>query len=230
MNFIRENVSNAIRRISGKEVPSPAIIKSISQEAGKNELAIRGDIFWYFDELELRDEHLRNKTVLDVGSADAAFAEYCEKKFSSQVVCIDIKEGELGKNHARAVAGDARKLPFKDESFDLVVSAASMPHLFAPYRDDITDELIPIIGVVKEKALEDILAVFRESYRVTKNKGQIRMGTFSDVELLKNSHNYLGKDFKYTDAQGIEKVHNSEDEFNQMLDRAFLIKEALTIF
>ena len=91
MNFIRENVSNAIRRISGKEVPSPAIIKSISQEAGKNELAIRGDIFWYFDELELRDERLRNRQFLMLGVLMLLLLSIVRKSFLHKLCVLILK-------------------------------------------------------------------------------------------------------------------------------------------
>ena len=120
---------------------------------------------------------------------------------------------------------DARKLPFKDEAFDLVVSNASMPHLFAPYRDD-NDEVVPIEGEVEKNAINDILNVFKEAYRVVKKGGQVRMSTFSEQEI----RNWPRDSFTIVSDDGNEKEYNGSEDVAQMIDRVLLVKKSFEYF
>ncbi|MEN9552083.1 MAG: Methyltransferase domain [Candidatus Parcubacteria bacterium] len=130
----------------------------------------RAEVGFYFRDLELRDGLLQNKSILDLGSANHFFDEYCEQKYGSRVVAVDIEQEELGVNHPQGIVTDARSLPFKDDSFDLVISHASMPHILVPQQKR-GKWLTKIDGETREKTLEDVLDVFRESYRTLKVGG-----------------------------------------------------------
>lgn len=127
------------------------------------------------------------------------------------------------------MVGDARGLPFKDDCFDLVISHASMPHLFAPYRDHKTGEVIPIEGEVKERALQDVLRVLWEAYRVVKKRGQIRMSTFSESEIAEMVLTDKGERSQILE-NGEEKIISVPEDNKQMFDRVYLIKKALELF
>jgi SAM-dependent methyltransferase len=147
------------------------------------------------------------------------FDEYSKEKFNTDVFSLDISEKSLGDKHDLGVVADARSLPFNETLFDLVISNASMPHLFAPYIDS-DGVFIQIEGDIKKNSLEDILQVFRESYRVIKNGGQIRMSTFSEERFqIDVEKNKSGKKDPWD-------MQNSK----QQLDRTLLLKEALEIF
>jgi ubiquinone/menaquinone biosynthesis C-methylase UbiE len=89
-------------------------------------------------------------------------------------VALDINVDSLGKQHDLGVVADARSLPFSENTFDLIISHASMPHILS--TEEAKDfNLIPAEEEKKQKVFEDILSVFREAYRVIKQGGQIRI-------------------------------------------------------
>lgn len=218
---IKNKIEDNSRARNGQEVLDADLVKFLDRKYKNNmdqfETA-RGELLKYFDDLELRAELLQDKVALDLGSNEHFFDEYCKEKYNTSFVALDKGMRALGTKHEMGVLADARSLPFKNDAFDLVISHASMPHLFAP-STDYNGKLIPIEGEVKQKALEDILSVFRESYRVAKSKGQIRMDTFSEKAIaLKIKNNSANPAFSV--GPGV----------NQQLSRVKLIKEALALF
>lgn len=205
------------------------IIEVESGGTVKDYLTPEMELLPYFKDLELRGELLQDKTILDIGSQAHFFDDYCKQKYNSVVVVVDIEMSSMGTKHDLPVVADARALPFKDSSFDLIVSHASMPHILVPYADEKWN-FIPLEGETKQKAINDVLRMLREVYRVTKNGGQIRMSTFSENEEMARAHGG-----EYSDASGIlstgEVVPIDGDEsLYQTLTRINLVKEALLIF
>lgn len=167
----------------------------------------------YFRNLSLTPELLQNKTALYLGSANSMFDEYCERKYGASFVSIDIDEENLGKDHPQGVVADARSLPFKEGAFDLVISQASMPHVLVPSTDDKGDP-IKIEAEIEEGAVNGVISLFRETYRVLKSGGEIRFSTFSEKEM---------SDFKIETEQ-------EKNDLDQHLSRIFLIKKTLQKF
>lgn len=133
----------------------------------------------YLKELGLSGEMLEGKTILDVGSGTRKFAKEVkdaginadvisldpayaspETKFSYDTergVVVDLKE-RLQKTDVpgvkdKSLAGVGEALPFKDDTFDLVVADTSLP----AYGTN-----------------EQIDAFFAEVFRVLKNDGELR--------------------------------------------------------
>jgi SAM-dependent methyltransferase len=74
---------------------------------------------------------LDGKAILDVGTGNGYFAYYLSKYTS--VVGIDISEPLLRTNPVlQKVKCDAQSLPFKDSSFDIVISSNLLHHLNDP--------------------------------------------------------------------------------------------------
>lgn len=231
LSSLRNKLEDLSRKSEGKEVLDRDLadfleIKYKNQE-DRNDA--RFEILSYLDDLELRSDLLKNKTALDIGSSKHFFDEYCKHKYGTDFVSLDIDFDNLGTNHEKGVVADARSLPFKGAAFDLVISHASMPHLFVPVDND-EGNFIPIEGEVKEQVIGDILSVFRESYRVVKLGGQIRMSTLSEAE-----ENYY-KEIRYNRETQVQKENgewidlNEEASYHQQIARARAIKEALEIF
>lgn len=234
---IRNKLEDFSRQKSGKEVLDRDLTAFL-QEKYKEELTMhdwdkdrvilaKHELMAYFDSLELRPELLQGKTALDLGSNSHFFDEYCKEKYGTHFVALDIEESDLGKKHEMGVVADAKSLPFKAEAFDLVISHASMPHLFAPYRDD-DNKLVPIEGEIRRKTLEDITKLFREAYRVLKVGGQIRMSTFSENEELLAVRNRQRNKSGITTYEGM--VIDEDEDSKQQIDRVKVVKEALAIF
>ncbi|HRH31059.1 MAG TPA: class I SAM-dependent methyltransferase [Candidatus Paceibacterota bacterium] len=85
------------------------------------------DVQTQLENLRLTPEMVTGK-ILDIGASDAQFAKDFSKKEGVEIVSIDsnVPESEKG----LVIEADARKLPFGDGSFDMVISHASMPHIF----------------------------------------------------------------------------------------------------
>jgi len=77
-------------------------------------------------------------TILDIGTAEGAMLSSIKKEFP-QAKCfgleysqelIDINQSK----NIKIIQGDAQKLPFKDNSFNIVVATAVIEHLSQPLK------------------------------------------------------------------------------------------------
>lgn len=230
---LKNKLEDFAKERMGEEILDRDILAFLQQKH-KEELEFPGGVVparflleQYFHDLELREELLRDKAALDIGSSSHFFDEYCEKRYGTHFVALDIEEATLKKNHPAGVVADARVLPFQEQAFDLVISHASMPHWFTPYRDA-DGKMTPIEGEAKRESIEDMLALFREVYRVLKKGGQIRMSTFSEKEELSNRRKRKGRVF----GRGVsnERMMYEEEMSHYQIARINLVKEALSIF
>src|SRR3989338_411216 len=158
-----------------------------SQEEEKEEyLQTDEEVFQrYFYELDLKPEDFEGK-ILDVGSGSWQFAKYAkEHGVSSEIYSLDYNAQFQEKTNA--VQGLAQKMPFKDEQFNLVVSYASVPRIFAnniEYPDMIEENI--------RQGLSEMLRVVRKGEEVrfgpiVNGEGEELERTFREIlnEVLK---------------------------------------------
>lgn len=74
------------------------------------------------------------QSILDIGCADGDMMGFINKRRRFYAVGIDIyepylKEAQKSGNHSEYILCDARKLPFKDKSFDIVLFLETIEHL-----------------------------------------------------------------------------------------------------
>jgi len=119
-----------------------------------------GQVFQeYVNDLKLTTEDLKKK-ILDVGSGEGQFAKYLrELKINQEVYGLERSRKELSSSE-KSVEGEATKLPFKNESFEMVISHESMPTLLYLSEDT-------------KKAVKESIS---EMLRVLKKQGEIRLG------------------------------------------------------
>lgn len=67
-------------------------------------------------------------TAIDVGTRDGHFARLLADRFP-RVTALDLARPVIPDRRISCVAGDVRKLPFEDNSFDLVVCAEVLEHI-----------------------------------------------------------------------------------------------------
>lgn len=113
----------------------------------------------YVEEMDLKPEDFEKK-ILDVGAGSAKFAKWAkEHNVSSEIYSLEpFFEPE---EKSKAVKGRAEEIPFKDESFDLVISAGAVPQIFiAPEREQpevmeekIKQSLSEMLRVIKKDIL-----------------------------------------------------------------------------
>jgi ubiquinone/menaquinone biosynthesis C-methylase UbiE len=99
----------------------------------------------YVKELELTPDDF-DKKILDLGAGDAGFARWAkEHNVSSEIYSLDICDKM--KEISSSVIGTAEELPFKDESFDLLISNCAIPNTIE--ADQIEKTLLEAIRVIK---------------------------------------------------------------------------------
>lgn len=121
---------------------------------------------YYERNLEINPEHWEGKKILDLGAGvKGAFAEDLKRRgINAEVVSFSLhytdKEisGEQEKEIPK-IAGNTLNLPFKDNTFDLVVSVLAIPHYLNSY--------------------EEFEAVLKEIKRVLKENGEARFWPLS---------------------------------------------------
>src|SRR3989338_7774674 len=92
------------------------------------------DFLKYLRYLRIEPKELQCKDVLDIGSGDNAFKRGVQKLVQTgHFIGLDDFQGELDPR-TRDVVGNALALPFKDESFDMVVAKNSVPVMFMNLR------------------------------------------------------------------------------------------------
>ena len=175
----------------------------------------------YLEGLQISREDLKGK-VLDVGSNTGTFAKWAkENNVSGQIFSLD--PWFVFEERTKAVQGIVEMIPFKDESFDLVVSNCAIPNIFLGEKD------------VEEKIHSSLF----EMFRVTKPGGEIRLGNVGKGDLyptqkehllaLEKTLEELKKDFKAEIEQTYipesDRYEPTESELaGKLLSQAYFIK------
>lgn len=110
-------------------------------------------------DFDLEMEDLKGKNVLDIGAGSAELARYANKKGTNVVSLekfIEEQSKQFLREGAKYVEAEVEALPFREESFDLLMSHGGPP----------------IISAKKE----EIEKIIKEGYRVLKNGGEWRVG------------------------------------------------------
>lgn len=83
----------------------------------------------------------RPASIPEVGSGVHGIAYYLKDR---HIVGSDLKFRERPESNMRAVASTAEVLPFRNRSFDLVISSDMMEHLPAAIRGDVVKEMLRV--------------------------------------------------------------------------------------
>lgn len=130
----------------------------------------------YVRNLKLSPEDL-NKKILDIGSGAGNFAKWAsEHEGGKNIYSVDKYNAET--STPNIVRGEANKLPFKDGSFELVISNNSMPSLLY-FEDKTQSKINPRYKHDPHKNMNEGLS---EMLRVLKSEGEIRLAPVVHLE------------------------------------------------
>ncbi|MBI2120881.1 MAG: class I SAM-dependent methyltransferase [Parcubacteria group bacterium] len=139
-------------------------------------------------ELGIIREDLKGKIILDIGSGGAGFAEGVKqnKELKSRVISLDPNYNletlseenrdlmrnavkEINKEGLDAVAGLSESLPFKNESFDLIISNHAVPWHIAEDAEKVTKSIKEIIRTLKPGGEVKLHPVEEETFKLIEN-------------------------------------------------------------
>lgn len=132
----------------------------------------------YLKELHLTVEDLKKK-ILDVGSNYGDFAIEARARGFNEIYSVDIEhpadsmelDAAERPGAGKMVVADVMQLPFGNDTFDLVISKASMPHILA---FDKAEESVLDAESFRERVRKGIM----EMVRVSKaESGEVRLAT-----------------------------------------------------
>lgn len=152
----------------------------------------------YMEDIRLTPEDF-NKRILDVGAGTAQFAKWArEHEISNEIYSLEsAKEHFVEKD--KSVVARAETMPFKSESFDLVISNCAIPNVY-------------INEISAEKMKENVKHSLFEMMRITRRGGEIRMGRvligkkYESQNILSLSIEESFKDLEEKDDIKIEKI------------------------
>ena len=159
------------------------------------------DFAGYLHDLDLKEENLSGKNILDIGSGNGGFKRAVEKTGLAKM-CVALDEGKFN-SAGMDVMGKAEKMPFKDESFDLELSRYSVPVM------DATNGRFQFIP-----------SVLREMVRVLRPGGDIKIhsicsydSTYDEETISKHQK------MKAVVLEEIERLHDEDPELEFKLEK-----------
>lgn len=173
--------------------------------------------------ISLFKDEIKNKSILDLGCGSGSFVKKFFSLGAKNVKGIDLSE-ELIKiairenPKAKFVAGDAKKTPYKNKEFNLVVSSL-MVHYFK--------DLKPLFKEVSRILTKNGLFVFSMHHPVMEVSGKLKIKGISGSLLKPYFHNnkyswVLNKEMKM-----IAYHHTFEMIINTLNDSGFVIERVL---
>lgn len=158
----------------------------------------------YMEDLRLTPEDF-NKRILDVGAGTAQFAKWAkEHGIGNEIYSLEsAKECLVEKD--KSVVARAETMPFKNESFDLVISNGAIPNVYIGERS-------------AEEMKENVKHSLFEMMRITRRGGEIRIGRvligkkYESQKILSLSIEESLNDLEEKDNIKIEKIRIPSDD------------------
>lgn len=167
------------------------------------------DLVYYEEDLSLSLKELAGKRIIDIGSGAGNFKKTLVKMGARPKDIVNFDMSELRKKRDLDVRGRAETLPFKDESFDVVLAFCSVPVIVsAGGRYDLIPKIIgEMIRVVKKEGVIKVYPVggYRKHFDDVDNVKRARLAeevTKNLVIIHKKSPSAMMK---------ITKIISSED-------------------
>ena len=82
------------------------------------------------------------ESILEVGGGDIGISRFLDEKITICDTCF--KDREISSNKVISIYGDARKLPFKDNSYDFVLSSDMLEHIDEKDRKKAIREMLRV--------------------------------------------------------------------------------------
>jgi len=172
--------------------------------------------------LKMLPKERKNLMILDVGCGNMFLSSLIKKKMNSHVIGIDISSKSIktakGKE-IEAIICDACKLPFRSETFDVVIASEILEHLLFPEvaveesHRVLKKKGIFIVSVPNLSSLQSrvnlLLKGCSDEITYPYNKGHIRFFTLSSLKYL------LKERFSVEYSKGVNFFYPFKFVFNE---------------
>lgn len=154
----------------------------------------------YLDCMEMDEEYLRGKFILDIGAGSTGFGRECILDGIADVISVEPNPDYSEMSQVLMLSGEStpliiglsQRLPFMDEVFDLVVSSLAVPMLC--------------------ESEEEVRATLEEMCRVVKMGGEIRIADIV-IHRREDLENWIGeKIFELFESGDYEIIRFSRSE------------------
>ena len=179
-----------------------------------NEFSLSSNVKKQLDNLGLSVDMVRGN-ILDVGAGDAEFARAFAGKKEAKITSVDRNPNKENDNFV--IVADSRSLPFPDNSYDMVISHASIPHIFLDlYSFDFPEGSLENIRSAIARSFSEILRVLKEGKKaymapigigyVYDSEKTVKKAIFEELENLKK----MGIHFEFEFIETYENPDNKE--------------------
>ena len=152
---------------------------------------------------ELQEMDFGNTSILDVGGAGRGISNFINNE-RYKICVLDIDKNEIGRRAGvSAIVADGRKLPFRNSTFDVVVSVATIEHVPKISRRTFLQEL-------KRVAKHEVII-----YTPIVDDAGIYRAREYDISLVKNTKRFI----KMT-VEHIKCGHPSLEELKEVFPNA----------
>jgi len=185
-------------------------------EVAEPEVKYRGNTYFEYSKFfGFKAEDLKDKRILDLGSGHDSFSRSVKSLFpqlDTEIVSLDI-ENQTNIDRAKHVNGTTYTLPFKDNSFDLVLAHLSIPlWLFDP-KDKNRDR-----SEYLKEAIEKMQAVLREAARVLRPGGEAKFSPWGFATNLSTRDNIILRE-EFT--RGMQEATANSADFTFSMETIF---------
>ena len=160
-------------------------------------------------------------TLLDLGSGTGLLTGLVADRWKdASIYCCDIAHGmnivardNLGKAKVKVLTGDAEELPYKDASFDMVVSnlafqwASSLPKLFKEVKRVLKDDGEFIFTTFGRRTLQELREAYAEAYESEISEAPQHLKLFPAIHQLGDGLAKNGFEDAMVNADRLKEVY-----------------------
>lgn len=150
----------------------------------------------------------QTRSILDIGCADGDMMGFISNRKRFYSVGVDIyrpylREGKKAKTHNENILCDARKLPFKDESFDVVLFLEVLEHL---EKEEGLKVIQDVERIARRQVIISTPVAFAKQKVYGENPHQEHRSFWNPIEMRQRGYKVRGIGIR--ENRLIEKVRN----------------------
>lgn len=137
----------------------------------------------YMYNLGITPADLKGKMVLDIGAETGVFAKYVEQELQGDIKIYSIDESPVKGNY-KVEQMSTKKLRFKTQEFDLVISHAAFPNMLQK-NQNLLSEMLEVLRTVKSGGKVILAPVIYKGRGERDYRPEVFQATMKTLEWMK---------------------------------------------